>query len=110
MTSLYTSNVQQQRSIKDNMKTIADSLFSLSKRVPQIESAVSEEVQKINFNMDKSLENLGERNTSAANKNQQYAMTSINNLSLMLNEALDQLQNMMKKAIQAEKEKEKNKA
>lgn len=88
----YTSNVQQQRLIKDNMKTIGDSLFSLSKRVPQIETAVNEELQKINFNMDKGLENLGERNTSAANKNQQYAMTSINNLSLMLNEALDQLQ------------------
>ncbi|WP_316790215.1 hypothetical protein [Pedobacter frigoris] len=93
---LYTANVQKQRSIKDNMKTIADSLFSLSKRVPQIETTVNEEMQKINFNMDKALENLGERMTSAANRNQQYAMTSINNLSLMLNEALDQLQNMAK--------------
>lgn len=93
---LYTSNVQKQRSIKDNMKTIADSLLSLSKRVPQIESTVSDEIQKINFNMDKSLENLGERNTSAANRNQQYTMTSINNLSLMLNEALEQLQKMQK--------------
>lgn len=92
----YTGNVQQQRQIKDNMKTIADSLLSLSKRVPQIETAVNEEMQRINFNMDKSLENLGERNTSAANKNQQYTMTSINNLSLMLNEALEQLQQMMK--------------
>jgi hypothetical protein len=92
----YTTNVQQQRLIKDNMRTIADSLFALSKRVPQIETAVNEEMQKINFNMDKSLENLGERNTAAANKNQQYAMTSINNLSLMLNEALEQLQNAMK--------------
>ncbi|SDK87270.1 hypothetical protein SAMN04487898_112185 [Pedobacter sp. ok626] len=92
----YTANVQKQREIKDNMKTIADSLFSLSKRVPQIETAVNEEMQKINFNIDKGLENLGERNTAAANKNQQYTMTSINNLSLMLNEALDQLQNMMK--------------
>ncbi|MEJ2883941.1 hypothetical protein [Pedobacter sp. GR22-6] len=95
---LYTANVQKQRSIKDNMKTIADSLFSLSKRVPQIETTVNEEMQQINFNMDKSLENLGERNTSAANRNQQYAMTSINNLSLMLNEALEQLQNMQKNA------------
>lgn len=93
---LYTGNVQKQREIKDNMKTISDSLFSLSKRVPQIETAVNEEMQKINFNIDKSLENLGERNTAAANKNQQYTMTSINNLSLMLNEALDQLQDMMK--------------
>lgn len=92
----YTANVQKQRTLKDNVKTIADSLFSLSKRVPQIETAVNEEMQKINFNMDKSLENLGERNTAAANRNQQYTMTSINNLSLMLNEALDQLQNMMK--------------
>lgn len=92
----YTGNVQKQREIKDNMKTIADSLFSLSKRVPQIETAVNEEMQKINFNIDKSLEHLGERNTAAANKNQQYTMTSINNLSLMLNEALDQLQDMMK--------------
>ncbi|MCX2452934.1 hypothetical protein OQX61_16780 [Pedobacter sp. PLR] len=93
---LYTANVQQQRVIKDNMKSIADSLSSLSKRVPQIESTVNEELQKINFNLDKSLDNLGERNTAAANKNQQYTMTSINNLSLMLNEALEQLQKMKK--------------
>jgi hypothetical protein len=93
---LYTANVQKQRTIKDNLKTISDSLFALSKRVPQIESVVNEEMQKINLNVDKSLENLGERNTSIANRNQQYAMTSINNLSLMLSEALSQLQNAQK--------------
>ena len=95
---LYTNNVQKQRTIKDNLKTISDSLFALSKRVPQIESVVNEEMQKINLNVDKSLENLGERNTSSANRNQQYAMTSINNLSLMLSEALSQLQNAQKNA------------
>lgn len=95
---LYTANVQQQRVIKDNLKTISDSLFTLSKRVPQIESVVNEEMQKINLNVDKGLENLGERNTPAANRNQQYAMTSINNLSLMLSEALDQIQKAMKNA------------
>ncbi|RZK80659.1 MAG: hypothetical protein EOO85_00020 [Pedobacter sp.] len=93
---LYTANVQKQRGIKDNLKTISDSLFSLSKRVPQIESMVNDEMQKINLNVDKSLENLGERNTSIANRNQQYTMTSINNLSLMLSEALSQLQNAKK--------------
>jgi len=92
----YTSNVQKQRLVKDNMKTIADSLYALSKRVPQIESTVNSEMQNINFNIDKSLENLEERNTGAANRNQQYTMTAINNLSLMLNEALDQLQQMKK--------------
>lgn len=92
----YTAKVQQQRSVKDNMKTIADSLYALSKRVPQIEQTVNEEMQNINFNIDKSLENLGERNTAGANRNQQYTMTAINNLSLMLSEALDQLQQMKK--------------
>ena len=88
----YVQNVQLQRGIKDNLKTISDSLSSLSKRVPQIQSAVGEEMQQINFNLDKSLENLAERRTYEAVKNQQYTMTSINNLALMLNEALEQLE------------------
>lgn len=92
----YVTNVQKQRSIKDNLKTIADSLYALSKRVPQIESTVNEEMNKINFNLDKSLESLGERRTPEANRYQQFTMTSINNLSLMLSEALNQLQNMQK--------------
>lgn len=92
----YTTSVQKQRSIKDNLKTIADSLYSLSKRVPQIETTVNEEMNKINFNLDKSLESLGERRTPEANRFQQFTMTSINNLSLMLSEALSQLQNMQK--------------
>ncbi|UKT63567.1 DUF4175 family protein [Pedobacter mucosus] len=92
----YTTNVQKQRSIKDNLKTIADSLFALSKRVPQIESTVNEEMNKINFNLDKSLESLGDRRTPEANRYQQFTMTSINNLTLMLSEALNQLQNMQK--------------
>lgn len=103
----YIRNVQQQREIKDNMKTIADSLSSLSKRVPQIESTVTEEMQRINFNLDKSLENLGERRTSEAGKNQQYTMASINNLALMLNEALEQLEKNKKNAKQGGKGKSK---
>lgn len=88
----YVANVQQQNTIKDNMKTVADSLFSLSKRVPQIQSTVNSEVEKINFNIEKSIDLLGDRRTAEANRTQQFAMTSINNLALMLNEALEQMQ------------------
>lgn len=92
----YTTNVQKQSTIKDNMKTIADSLFSLSKRVPQIESVVNAEVDKINFNIGKAIDYLGDRRTPEANRSQQFAMTSLNNLALMLNEALEQMQNAQK--------------
>ena len=94
----YLPNVQQQNTIKDNMKTIADSLFSLSKRVPQIESTVNAEVEKINFNINKAIDFLGDRRTAEANRSQQFAMTSLNNLALMMNEALEQMQNAQKKS------------
>ncbi|SOD19970.1 DUF4175 family protein [Pedobacter xixiisoli] len=94
----YVSQAQKQNMIRDNMRTIADSLFSLSKRVPQIESTVNTEVEKINFNIGKAIDFLGDRRTGEANRSQQFAMTSLNNLALMLNEALEQLQNAMKNA------------
>ncbi|MGY3054480.1 hypothetical protein ACVWYG_002687 [Pedobacter sp. UYEF25] len=94
----YRTNVQAQRTVKENLKTIADSLFSLSKRVPQIESTVNKEMNTINFNLTKSLESLAERRTAEGNRYQQYTMTSINNLALMLNEALEQLQKATKNA------------
>lgn len=88
----YVLQTQKQRDIKDNLKMIEDSLYALSKKVPQIQSVVNKEIQVINFNVGKAIESLGERRTAEANRNQQFAMTSINNLALMLNEALDQMQ------------------
>lgn len=89
---------QKQREIKDNLKMVEDSLYSLSKRVPQIESTVNKEIQNINEQISASLENLSDRKVAEANRNQQFALTSINNLALMLSDALQQLQNAMKNA------------
>ena len=89
---------QQQRAIKDNLKIVEDSLYSLSKRVPQIASTVNHEIAQINQQITNALENITNRKGAEANRNQQYVLTSINNLSLMLSEALQQLQNAMKNA------------
>jgi|JI6StandDraft_1071083.scaffolds.fasta_scaffold03140_7 hypothetical protein len=88
----YIIQSQKQKDIQINLKMIEDSLYSLSKKVPQIQSVINKEIQAINFNVGKAIESLGERRTAEANRNQQFAMTSINNLALMLNEALEQLQ------------------
>ncbi|MBV8389415.1 MAG: hypothetical protein JO080_06420 [Mucilaginibacter sp.] len=92
----YVILAQKQKNIKDNLKTAEDSLYALSRRVPQIQSTVNQEISSINSHIDESLENMGDRRTAEASRNQQYAMTSMNNLALMLNEALEQLQNSMK--------------
>lgn len=94
----YIGWAQKQKNIKDNMKNVEDSLYSLSKRVPQIQATVNKEIGIINANIEQSLTNLGDRRTAEANQNQQYAMTSMNNLALMLDEALSQMQNQSKNA------------
>ena len=88
----YIPLAQNQKSIKDNLKTAEDSLYALSRRIPQIQSTVNQEVAAINSHIDDALSNLGDRRTAEATRNQQFAMTSMNNLALMLSEALDQLQ------------------
>ena len=93
----YITLAQNQKNIKDNLKTAEDSLYALSRRIPQIQSSVNTEVAGINNHIDEALTNLGERRTPEATRNQQYAMTSMNNLALLLSEALDQLQNMKNK-------------
>ncbi|RYY37712.1 MAG: hypothetical protein EOP46_01620 [Sphingobacteriaceae bacterium] len=93
----YVGLAQKQKDIKDNLKTAQDSLYALSKRVPQIQSAVNKEVEAINTNIDKALQSMGDRRTQEALRSQQYAMTAMNNLALMLSEALEQLQNAQNK-------------
>jgi hypothetical protein len=94
----YISLAQSQKDVKDNLKTAEDTLYALSKRIPQIQSTVNKEITSINEHIDEALNNLDERNTALATRNQQFAMTSMNNLALMLSEALDQLQKSMNKS------------
>src|SRR5690606_19858105 len=52
---------QKQRDIKDNLKIVEDSLFSLSKKVPQISSTVNKEISTINEQIAEALNNLPDR-------------------------------------------------
>jgi hypothetical protein len=92
---LFVNLAQEQKKLKDNAKIIEDSLFALSKRVVQIEATVNREINLINDNMDKSLFHLAERQAPQAASRQQYAMTSINNLALLLDEIVQQMQQQM---------------
>ena len=96
----YLKLTQNQKDIKDNLKMVQDSLYSLSRQVPQIESVINKEIQTINTNIDLALQQLSERRTAEAGRNQQYAMTSINNLALMLSDVEEQMQQAMKNAKQ----------
>ena len=91
----YTDLAKAQRKVKDDAKMVEDSLFALSKRVEQLQSIVNREISAINQNMGKTIEHLAERQTPQARTHQQYVMTAINNLALLLDEALQQMQQQM---------------
>jgi hypothetical protein len=86
---------QTQRKLKDDARHIGDSLYALSKRVPAIEPFVNKEMSLVNKNMGDALTWMADRNSANASVNQQYAMTSLNNLSLFLDEALQKMQQQM---------------
>jgi len=94
-TPTYVKLVQQQDKIKDDFRHIEDSLQALSKRVYQIEAFVTEKVTQVKKTLNKSVETLEERQKRMAVVQQQYTMTGVNDLALMLNEAMDQMQQQM---------------
>jgi len=100
----YIKIVQDQKKLKDDMQMIEDSLFALSKRQIKIKAFVNKEVNKINNRMERALKAMLDMNTIGptmgnvkddAVGNQQYVMTSMNNLALLLSESLEQMQQQM---------------
>jgi hypothetical protein len=91
----YTQHGKTQRRLRDDSRMVEDSLLALAKRVPQLSAAVHREIGLVNHHMDKALGQFGERQTATITMDQQYVMTSFNNLALMLDEALKQMQQAM---------------
>jgi len=83
---------QTQRKLRDDAQIIQDSLYALAKREPKIQSFVTREVGEMNSRMDESLAHIQQRDLGRATATEQQAMTSMNNLALMLQSSLQQMQ------------------
>jgi hypothetical protein len=94
---------QEQKTLKDNAKMIEDSLQALSKRVPEIKSFVNREVTKMNKHLDGANNSFSSRDMGQIRVQQQYGMTSMNNLGLMLSEALNQMQQQQQQKKEGKK-------
>lgn len=90
---------QTQIKLKDDAKILEDSLLSLANRVFQISSFVTREVSDMNQYMDESSVAIKERRKGQAVSKQQFAMTSMNNLALLLDDVLQQMQQQMADAM-----------
>jgi hypothetical protein len=88
----YVDLGREQRKLKDDAKIIEDSLVALSKRQAMIANIVGDEIRDMKRGIAKSIENIKERQTRKASADQQGTMTAANNLALLLDEALQQMQ------------------
>ncbi|WP_229311483.1 DUF4175 family protein [Larkinella rosea] len=83
---------QDQLKLQDDAKIIEDSLYALANRVLQIQTFVTRELNNMKGYMDESVKYIRERRLNVATSKQQFAMTSINNLALMLSDVFKQMQ------------------
>jgi len=70
-------------------------LYALSKRQASIEPFILREMSTVENSMEEAVTQLNARAVAPAKTKQQYAMTSVNNLALMLSESLKQMQQNM---------------
>jgi len=105
----YTHYMRLQKKLQNDAQIIEDSLFALSKRQPQIKSIVNIEINALNSGMEKAINLMEERTSGKASERQQFAMTSANNLALLLSETLRQMQQKMSQQSDNESKKMCNK-
>jgi hypothetical protein len=91
----YIDNSEKLKLLQTDFVVVEDSLKALSKRQIFIQPFILDESGKITSNIEKALKSLQERRTGEALSSQQYALTSTNNLSLMLAESLNQMKSSM---------------
>ncbi|HOS57719.1 MAG TPA: hypothetical protein P5134_02155 [Bacteroidales bacterium] len=89
--SSLTDAVRKQFTIQENMVIIRDSLNALARRQAAVKPFIHKEVSKIETHLEQAKVNLNDRRTSNSASNQQFALTSINNLALMLGESLKEI-------------------
>ena len=100
--------IEEQHKIEDDFVIIHDSIMALASRVPQLGSLVNKEIVQIEKKLKKlDAEFEEDRRINIATKEQQYVMTSANNLALLLGETMKQMQQQMSSEKQGNQQCEK---
>ena len=104
----FLSLSQNQVKLKEGVKVIEDSLIALAGRVVQLSSFITKEIEDVNNHMTDAVAQIKNRQRGRALSHQQFSMTSMNNLALLLNDVLQQMQMSMSEAMGKAKGKPQN--
>ncbi len=89
----YVGIARNQQNVDGIFKTISDSLFQLSAEIPQLSNNISKKKAEVERSLKQALEQMSERNQSQSSVASRQALGGINDLSFMIANLLEQLQN-----------------
>lgn len=88
----YFENMRKQKRLNEGLSIVQDSLYALGKRNPMINSYINDELAQINTHKKNAINALNNRQLSYSLQEQQYVIMHVNNLALLLSDALKQMQ------------------
>ncbi|MDO6759660.1 hypothetical protein Q4566_05555 [Tamlana sp. 2_MG-2023] len=91
----FASYLKKQNNLREYFEHVDDSLFALSLRQPKLSEQVNKEISEVYYNIDKALELFADNHLFQAISNQQFIITATNNLSDMLSDVLDNMEESM---------------
>ena len=91
----YVELGREQRKLMDDAKILEDSLRALAKRQAMVANVIGDELKDMKHGITNAIEHIKERQTPQARNRQQHTMTAANNLALLLDEALQSMQQQM---------------
>ncbi len=89
----YANNLKKQHVLKEYFNYIDDSLYVLALRLVQMSTMIQKEVSDVHYNLDESLVNFTDDKANLGISNQQFVITSANNLANSLSDLLERLMN-----------------
>ncbi len=89
----YAKNLKEQHVLKEYFEHIDDSIYMLSLRMVKMGTAIQKEVNDAQYNIDEALSNFSDNKFLEGSSNQQFVITSVNNLANQLSNLLESLMN-----------------
>ena len=89
----FSNNLKKQQVLREYFEHIDDSLYTLSLRQPKIESEIFKDLSNVHYYMEEALIHFADNVVNVGLSDQQFVMTSTNNIASLLSEILSGMQN-----------------
>jgi len=89
----YVNYARNQSNVEGIFNAVSDSLFQLSTEIPQFSNKINEKKLEVKERLQRSLEQMSERNRNQSSVASRQALGGINEISFMIASLLEELQN-----------------